>query len=214
MISDVLERLCRQGPWLLGEVLVSSGTPGPFGVCHYADANTGPEALPRRFVRPEDLRDLARYDESGRYRPLKGAPTLPRGWFFQASDARALQRALDFVYPGAVASWAAQQRGELRVVDLRVTLNRQTGMYRVTQKITNEQADHLISRFCRSETGCLRTILWRLDAERPVASLPAAKFDPQADQLGRPGRHLPILCAEACNLLVAEARVVVKQKKA
>ncbi|HEY0790012.1 MAG TPA: DR2241 family protein [Chthoniobacterales bacterium] len=214
MISDLLERLCRQGAWRLGEVVVVPVTSGQVELRHHSDENTAPGSGLRPLERPEELRDLVRYDEAGRYRPLKGAPTLPRGWIFTAGDARALQQALDFVYPGATASWAAQQHGELRVVDLRVTLNRQTGMYRVTQKITNEQADRLVGRFCRSDEGCLRTILWRLDRDRPVTSLPAAKFDPAADQLGRAGRHLPIFCAEACNLLVAEARAVVKQKPA
>jgi hypothetical protein len=83
-------------------------------------------------------------------------------------------------------------------------------MYRVTRKITDEAADRLVGTFCRSGSGCLRTILWRIDAARPVTTLPAGKFDPETDQLGRAGACMPILCAEACNLLVAQARAVVK----
>ena len=78
-----------------------------------------------------------------------------------------------------------------------------------TRKITDEAADQLIGRFCRSDTGCLRTILWRIHESRPVTSLPAGKFDP--DQGDQEGPCVPILCFEACNLLVAQARTVVKQ---
>ncbi len=86
-------------------------------------------------------------------------------------------------------------------------------MYRVTGKLTDEQADALVGRFCRSDGGCLRTILWPRDPAGTVAStlLPAEKFDPTHDQTsrGEPG-VIPLLCQEACNLLVAEARKVVK----
>jgi hypothetical protein len=68
----------------------------------------------------------------------------------------------------------------------------------------------MVGAFCRSDSGCLRTILWRIDAARPVTTLPPGKFDPQADQLGRSGTCVPFLCAEPCNLLVAQARAVVK----
>jgi hypothetical protein len=212
MIAEALEQLCRQGPWHLGEVLVSSSPDGIFTLQHYADARDGlgPEAVPHRFNAPEELRDWVRYDAAGNYRPLKGAPNLRRGWSFQTRSSRDLHRALDFIYPGAVASWLAERSGQLRVVNLRQTLERQSGMYRVTRKITDEAADRLVGTFCRSGSGCLRTILWRIDAARPVTTLPAGKFDPETDQLGRAGACMPILCAEACNLLVAQARAVVK----
>lgn len=213
MIDAALEQLCRQGPWYLGEVLGSSCPDGTFTLQHHADARDGlgPGAVPNRFTAPEELRDWVRYDAAGNYRPLKGAPTLRRGWSFQTRSSRDLHRALDFVYPGAIANRLAERAGRLRVVNLRETLGRQSGMYRVTRKITDEDADRMVGAFCRSDTGCLRTILWRIDAARPVTSLPARKFDPEADQLGRAGAWVPFLCAEPCNLLVAQARAVVKR---
>jgi len=77
----------------------------------------------------------------------------------------------------------------------------------------------------------LRTILWKRDAHGTLASteLPNEKFDPTFDQtkaLGRPASSafakatadqttpstatVPLLCQEACNLLVAECRKLVK----
>jgi hypothetical protein len=52
----------------------------------------------------------------------------------------------------------------------------------------------------------LKHILWPLAPGVPVSSLPAEKFSPDAT----PGT-LPLLCHEACNLLVAKAREVVKK---
>lgn len=212
MMVKALEQCCREGPWHLGELLVLGWPEGMFTLQHHADARDrlGPDAVPNRFTAPEELRDWVRYDDAGNYRPLKGAPTLRRGWSFQTRSSQDLQRALDFVYPGAVANWLAYRAGNLRVVNLRDTLERQSGMYRVTRKIMDEAADGMIGAFCRSDTGCLRTILWRIEAKRPVTTLPAGKFDPQSDQLERTGACVPILCAEPCNLLVAQARAVVK----
>ena len=81
-------------------------------------------------------------------------------------------------------------------------------MYAVTRKITDDQADEMIGNFCRSDGGCLKTILWKIDENRAVTSLPREKFDPAQ---GQPAR-IPMLCHEACNLLVAEARRVVKNQ--
>ena len=76
-----------------------------------------------------------------------------------------------------------------------------------------------MGRFCRSDGGCLRTILWGRDASGAPAStlLPPEKFDPAHDQSASfppsGADFIPLLCQEACNLLVAEARVVVKGEK-
>jgi hypothetical protein len=86
-------------------------------------------------------------------------------------------------------------------------------MYRVTQKLTDSQAEELAGRFCQSRSGCLRTILWTVDGKAPNKYLPSSKFDPEADQLAeQPEANvwIPFLCVEACNLFVAEARKIVK----
>ena len=87
-------------------------------------------------------------------------------------------------------------------------------MYRAAAKISDDEIDELVGRFCRSgggKPGCLRTILWARDATgaRPSLRLPADKFI-AADPPERKERIIPLLCQEACNLLVAEARKVVK----
>ena len=157
---------------------------------------------------PEEAVALALYDDVGTYRPLKTAPNLRRGWRLVLPDKNTVRLALDLFYPGRLGAFAAFQAGTLRTTPLRETLGRQTGMYRVTQKLTDAQADTLVGRFCRTDGGCLRTILWRRDAvgTLPSTQLPPEKFTPAADDPQR----VPLLCQEACNLLVAEARAVVK----
>lgn len=182
---------------------------------HRDDATLAPESLtPHRD--PEDAAALALYDDAGAYRPLKTAPNLRHGWRLVVPDARALRLALDLFYPARMGAWERFQEHALAVTPLRDTLNRQTGMYRVAGKLTDEQADALVGRFCRSDVGCLRTILWKRDAAGLPAStrLPPEKSDPAHDQCGSPAEPdvdlVPLFCQEACNLLVAEARAVVK----
>lgn len=201
------------GPWTFGQLLVDG-----WELRHRDDADRAADAL-ALYRDPEEAGALALYDDAGAYRPLKTAPTLRHGWRMVVPDEAALGLALDLFYPARMGAWRMLQAGRLGATPLRETLGRQSGMYRVTAKITDEQADGLVGRFCRSDGGCLRTILWRRDAAGNVAStrLPSEKFDPARDQAGGAGARgefVPLLCQEACNLLVAEARAVVKGERA
>jgi sirohydrochlorin cobaltochelatase len=177
----------------------------------------------------EEVAEIAKYDDAGNYRPLKTAPNLRHGWRLTLKTLKELRRALDYFYPGRLAVFAAWKTGRLRTTSLRETLERQSGMYRVAAKISDKQINHLVGDFCRSDGGCLRTILWKRDQRGAVSSttLPKEKFDPvhdQAEALSGPGSSafaeatadktipatVPLLCQEPCNLLVAECRRVVK----
>ena len=165
----------------------------------------------QKFSNPEDAIGLARYDDSENYRPLKTAPNLRHGWQLQVVDVNGLRVALDHFYPGRLAMFAAWKANRFSTTPLRTTLNRQSGMYRIAAKISDEQLDLLIADFCRSDGGCLRTILWKRDANGTVAStnLPREKFDPTHDQTRHDDKMIPLLCQEACNLLVAACRKIV-----
>lgn len=161
---------------------------------------------------PEAALELARFADDGAYRPLKTAPNLRHGWQLILAGRDEAQRAIEYFYPGRAAAFRAWKVGELRTTPLRDTLGRQTGMYRVAAKISDTEADEVVANFCRSDGGCLRTILWKRDGAGLVAStlLPSSKFDPQVDQTGGAQPTLPLLCQEACNLLVGEIRKAVK----
>ena len=177
-----------------------------------------------------DLRDaeidgafeIAKFDDAGNYRPLKTAPNLRHGWKIFARNLLQIEQVIDAIYPGRLAVLRTFKWGRLVTTSLRETLNRQSGMYRVSAKISDEQIDGLVGNFCRSDGGCLRTILWKRDAsdKGPSSKLPREKFDPAADQYLSAKRprsataateSIPLLCQEACNLLVAEARKIVKK---
>jgi sirohydrochlorin cobaltochelatase len=164
---------------------------------------------------PEGALDLARFDDAGNYRPLKTAPTLRRGWRLRVETIGGLWLALDHFYPGRLAAFFTFETDSLETTPLRETLERQSGMYRIAAQIEEEQANELVGNFCRSDGGCLRTILWRRDRSGTVPStaLPAEKFDARFDQTGTGRAIIPLLCQEACNLLVAEARRVVQESR-
>ena len=173
------------------------------------------------FHNAEDAVEIAKYDKAGNYRSLKTAPNLRRGWRLEVSTSPELRRALDYFYPGRLAVFGAWKTSQLQTTPLRETLERQSGMYRVAANISDEQIGNVVGDFCRSDGGCLRTILWKRDHRGTIPStkLPPEKFDPTFDQtkpLGMPGSPtpatatIPLLCQEACNLLVAECRKVVK----
>ncbi len=161
-----------------------------------------------QFSKYEDARTLANLDDAGAFRALKTAPNLRHGWRLVLPDVPSVRLALDYFYPAMLAVWLAHARGEVVPVEFRKTLGRQTGMYRITQKLTDEQAQRLVAKQCRSNGGCLKTILWRISAGVSVPLLPPEKFRACAV----PADSLPLLCHEACNVLVAAARKMVKDE--
>jgi sirohydrochlorin cobaltochelatase len=202
----------------IGQILVRPRNDGGFLLCHRQDERT--ECL-QVWSCPDDAREIARIDDRGSYRPLKTAPNLCHGWRLELQTLEELEQALDYFYPGRLPMLEAWNEQRLQPTTLRDTLNRQSGMYRVAATISDGQLDAVVANCCRSDGGCLRTILWRRNAatDAPSSKLPAAKFDPDYDQMsaGEPAAqekvHVPLLCQEACNLLVAECRKVVKSNE-
>jgi sirohydrochlorin cobaltochelatase len=184
-------------------------TEGGFALFHRDDDGRNDLQI---FRSPDDAIEIARFDDQENYRPLKTAPNLRHGWKLELVDLSNVRLALDNFYPGRLAMFAAWKANRLATTPLRETLDRQSGMYRVAAKISDEQIDEVVGNFCRSDGGCLRTILWKRDQSGTVASgkLPPEKFDPAHDQTGRGERTIPLLCQEACNLLVNECRKAVK----
>jgi sirohydrochlorin cobaltochelatase len=211
-------------PFSFGQILVQKGEGAGFVVLHCDDESLDDLQTHRNA---EEAIEIAKYDDAGNYRSLKTAPNLRHGWRLELPTVEELRRVLDYFYPGRLAVFAAWQNAYLKTTPLRETLERQSGMYRVSSKISDPQINDLVADFCRSDTGCLRTILWKRDRNGVIAStkLPKQKFDPAYDQVmaacsrrpagdARASRSkaatVPLLCQEACNLLVAECRKVVK----
>ena len=207
--ESVLKNWLAAGLRCIGQIAIEARDDGNFVLLHREDAARNDLAAYRDA---EDAAELARFDDAGNYRPLKTAPNLRHGWQLILKNLTELRAALDSFYPGRLAAFFAFEKGELGATPLRETLNRQSGMYRIAAQIDESAADQLIGNFCRSNGGCLRTIIWRRDREETVAStrLSIEKFDPEHDQTGNGSAVIPLLCQEACNLLIAEARKVVQ----
>ncbi len=193
-IIDLIVSLCAEGEWAIGEVVVG----GDFSIRHRADTGLNAAQLAIK-TSPEAAREIAKYDASGVYRPLKTAPTLKRGWALLLESAADVRVALDCLYPAAMGTYLEALRGALVPTPLRETLNRQTGMYRLTQLTRDDQADELILSMCNSKSGCLRCLIWDLSPGRhqPLTEPLHASW---------PTREVPLICVEACNLLVAACR--------
>ena len=188
--NALADRLAR-GDERIGQITIAR-VPEGWELRHEEDAGRT-DLTPH--TQPEAARQLANFDADGNFRPLKTTPTLLRGWRLVLAEIAAVRRALDYFYPAMTGIWFSHTRGELVPVVLRETLARQTGMYRVTQKLTDEQAHELINSVC---AGCLKHRLWEITTANPT---------PPANPAG----SLPLLCHEACNLLVAKGRAVVKK---
>ena len=223
-VEKVLEKVCNDSRnFCVGQILVRKTSADGFALSHRDEEAADQLKI---FRAPEDAVEIAKYDDAGNYRPLKTAPNLRHGWRLELETLEDLRHALDYFYPGRLAMFAAWKSHKLQTTPLRETLDRQSGMYRVAAKISDSQIDNLVGNFCRSNGGCLRTILWKRDASGAIAStkLPKEKFDPASDQARVCSRRpagdahashsevatIPLLCQEACNLLVAECRKVVK----
>lgn len=209
------DRICEAlGAWLeagarrMGQVSIEANGE-VFRLRHWEDV--GREDLAVHWE-ARDAQAIAQEDDAGNFRALKTAPTLRHGWELRLEGLRELREALDFFHPAMLGVRLAAEMGSLRPVCLRDTFGRQSGMYAVTRKLCDEDAEALIGRFCRSDSCCLKTILWKVAPDRPVTSLPAAKFDLSAEQLEAPGPSIAMPCQEACNFLVAEARRAVRKE--
>ena len=234
LIEEIFDGLAT--PFYFGQILVTKRECAGFVLSHRDDTSLDQLQMYREA---KDAIEIAKHDDAGNYRPLKTAPNLRHGWRLELVTIEELKRALDYFYPSRLAVFAAWKSGYLKTTALRETLDRQSGMYRVAAKISDPQINDLVADFCRSDSGCLRTILWKRDRNGVIAStkLPKEKFDPGCDQViacsrgsagdarasNPPSRHsgtadseaatVPLLCQEACNLLVAECRKVVKGEK-
>jgi len=180
LIEEQLARWIEAGGGVIGQIAISGTT-----LCHLADVERGDVEI---YGDPFAAQHLAVLDDAGEYRPLKTAPNLKRGWRLELESVHAVRLALDFFYPAVLGMGLAWRGARLEITPLRETLDRQTGMYACVKHLDDVRAAEMAERFC---AGCLRVRLWQ-------------------DQRPPEGVTFPLLCREACNLLVAEARKVVK----
>lgn len=158
-----------------------------FALRHIEDREHALENL--RLVRENELRELAQFTATGAFRPLKSAPNLQSGWCFLAHDEAQLEFALNTLYPGAIADWFAVRFSKAAPTNYREFTNRQTGMYRITTMLSDDQAAPMV-RSCCHKNFCLKQRLWTVG-------------DLKADSSSEKSL---IPCLEPCAILLEFAR--------
>jgi hypothetical protein len=154
---------------------------------HVDDRELPSERL--RVLRLSDVRSLAQFTTQGAFRPLKSAPNLPKSWLLGVASNTELETALNQLYPGLIADWFAARSPRPPITHYREFANRQTGIYRITQMLSDEQAARVIGAGCHNRF-CLKQRLWTVEGQAPDA---------------REDKSL-IPCLEPCALLLEFAR--------
>jgi sirohydrochlorin cobaltochelatase len=197
-LTDELRDWLKAGGNRIGQVSISPTISG-FELRHADDAGRSPLELDR-FNQPAAARDVAQFDEHGRFRPLKTAPTLRRGWRIDLPNVAAVREALDYLYPAAIGNLIRLRDGAVAPVALRETLGRQTGIYRVAALMSDSQIGEVIQQTCRD--GCLRRIAWTVDGTG----------SPDRESVASPApREWPLICLEGCSFWMTRALACCKR---
>ncbi|MCY3505255.1 MAG: DR2241 family protein [Chloroflexi bacterium] len=128
----------------------------------------------------EALREHARFDDHGRYRPLSGARTLPGNWRVSLPKKLA-EAAIEAIYPQALLHQQQAAQGTLHVVPLDEVVARQRGRYRTAGELDAEGQERARDALCGR---CVRTPVW----------------------VGEAASDEEIPCPEPCSVMVALCR--------
>ncbi len=153
------------------------------------------------YSKASDAREIAFYNDTGDYRPLRTSPDLKTSWLLVVKDQDDLLQALDYFYPATAGLSRLYFTDSLDVCHFRDKLGRQTGMYRSARTISDSAANQLINRCCDPRNSCLKKRLWGLTAEKRTDL-----------KLTAPEGAVDLICQEPCNILVAEARKAAKSE--
>ncbi len=179
-----------------GELLISATVHD--GQRRYDLRHVEEEATPRdrldTYEDPLEARALAKQDPSGRYRPLKSAPTLQAGWVFPELAPDELTATVEQFYPASIENWYLEREDALDVSHWRETMERQTGIYGVVETWDRGDGyDHVnwVTEAMCDDSQCLKRRRWEYDEETTLDTDPGAGAFP---------------CREPCSLMVSAAR--------
>ena len=180
----------------------------PFRLHHIDDVNLDSLEL---HTNPDDARGIGLYTSGGEYRFTKGELSLRTGWIFELESLEELRRTIDLFYPASIGLWNATNHGNARIQNLRDKLNRQTGMYRHARNVSDEGAQELVKSLCGPSNKCVKKILWKIDETTPLETSEASSFNGIIGG-AEAATAIPMVCQEACNFFVAQARKKAKKE--
>ena len=160
---------------------------------------------------PNDAREVGLYTPKGEYRFTKGELSLPTGWIFHLDSVEELRRTIDLFYPASLGLWKAWKKGDIRVQNLRDKLNRQSGMYRHARNVSDQGAQELVKCLCGPSNKFVKKILWKIDDEQSLEDSEASRFNGIVGKSDE-ATAIPMVCQEACNFFVAQARKKSKEE--
>ncbi len=178
-------------PW--GELALTAHGSG-YDVRHADDTGVPAEEL-EAYDDPMEAREIARFDDEGGYRPMKGETTLPTGWVFRSLDADALTEVVGQVYPASLENRYLELNDALDVTHWDETSGRQTGIYADVDELTGEPLRCATEAFCASR--CVKRREWEASEDENIDSQSEGGFP----------------CREACSLFVVGAREFVEQER-
>jgi hypothetical protein len=134
----------------------------------------------RSVTNLNELEEVVRWDEQGKYRPLRSEGNLVSGWQYDAKSVSEFREAMEVIYPGLWGNAEAWRDDRLKFQTWDEALAKQTE--RVRQKLTKagDMPRRVIEENCKRR--CLKTILWA--GEKPV--------DRDA--------KMPMLCTGPCGM--------------
>jgi len=174
----------------IGEVLIKVTADGGFELRHMVDVGIPVLEMKRLDSLPE-LREMIRVDSQKKFRALRAAPDLKRGWYLSTGKT-GIRTALDYLYPAAIANWKLWRDNRLPLTPWQETAERQTGRFRIVRELDESTLSELVKSVC--QTGCLKKRLWQ----------------PAAQPVDIASNMIPLLCPEACNYFVEKAREKLK----
>jgi sirohydrochlorin cobaltochelatase len=180
----------------------------PLRVHHLDDSDLGSLEV---HTDPEDAREIGLYTPGGEYRFTKGELSLKQGWIFHLKSVDELRQTIDLFYPASLGLWSAWKNNNIRVQNLRDKLSRQSGMYRHARNVSDQGAQELVQSLCGPANKCVKKILWQINETQPLTDSEASRFNGIVGNASE-SKVIPMVCQEACNFFVAQARKKSKEE--
>jgi len=177
-----------------GEIALTAHADSEYDVRHTDDTGVPAEEL-EAYDDPTKAREIAKFDDEGGYRPMRGETTLPTGWVFPSLDADGLTEVVRHIYPASLENRYLELNDALDVTQWDETSERQTGIYADVEELRGEPLRCATEAFCASR--CVKRREWEESEDEKIDSESEGEFP----------------CREACSLFVAGAREFVEQER-
>ena len=128
----------------------------------------------------DEMEEVVRWDEQGKYRPLRSEGNLVSGWQYDAKSVTEFREVMEVIYPGMWGNAEAWKNGKLKFQTWDDALAKQTERVRNKVSRTGDMPGRVIEENCKRR--CLKTVLWAGD--RPMDAAKA----------------VPMLCTGPCGM--------------